>query len=180
MGQNSTAPLANIIFLLRSWIGSSAFWTGFRLKGYWSCTSAFSSRIIMPSFFQTFVPNSCDGSQRSISSWWWTCSPKPMVKEPFEGLVASKNFLYLQFGSSIQQLTSAAQISRSARKLSLATYLGSSAGQLNSAAQFSSSVQQLSSTAQFSSSVQQQNSEAKFSSKIQKQNSAAKFSSKIQ
>ena len=33
------------ILLLRSWIGSSAFWTGFRLNGYWSCTSAFSSKI---------------------------------------------------------------------------------------------------------------------------------------
>ena len=27
-------------------LGSSAFWTGFRLKGYWSCISAFSSKII--------------------------------------------------------------------------------------------------------------------------------------
>ena len=34
------------IFLLRFWIGSLAFWTGFSLKGYWSCTSAFSSKII--------------------------------------------------------------------------------------------------------------------------------------
>ena len=34
------------ILLLRSWIGSSAFWTGFRVKGYWSCTSPFSSKII--------------------------------------------------------------------------------------------------------------------------------------
>ena len=34
------------ILLLRSWIGSSAFWTGVRLKGYWSCTSAFTSKMI--------------------------------------------------------------------------------------------------------------------------------------
>ena len=34
------------ILLLRSWIGSSAFWTWFRLKGYWSWISAFSSKII--------------------------------------------------------------------------------------------------------------------------------------